>query len=239
MRVTTLVSLALLALASACGKPDLLDQQAAALGRFPEGKTLVLSGTVAKRTYSGDFVWRAMRPGMVRVTLSLMPGQVYEEGFDGKSSWEKPIAQAKPHETTGAARDTLKRDVMWLGNYRPLRELNKLGAKVEKLEPETLDGVLFDRIKVSFTNGDVTTFYLDRASQLIARSRAVKAVHPGTDEAQQEIETMFEDWRKVDKLMVAFKMTDRDVATGRVLQATQWKQAAWEPGDKTIFAMPK
>jgi hypothetical protein len=239
MRVTTLVSLALLALAAACGKPDLLDQQAAALGKFPEGKTLVLSGTIAERTYSGDFTWRAMRPGMVRVTLSLMPGQVYEEGFDGKSSWEKPIAHTKPHETTGAARDALKRGAMWLGNYRPLRELNKLGAKVEKLEPDSLDGVLLDRVKVSVTNGDTTTFYLDRASHLVARSRAVKALHPGTDEAPQEIETVFENWQKIDRLMVAFKMTDRDVATGHVLQTTEWKQAAWEPGDKTIFAMPK
>jgi hypothetical protein len=239
MRLTTLISIALLVLTSACGKPDLLDQQAAALGKFPEGKTLALSGSIAERTYSGDFVWRAMRPGMVRVTLGLAPGQIYEEGYDGKGSWEKPIAHTKPHETTGAARDALKRGAVWLGNYRPLKELNKFGAKVEKLEAETLDGVLFDRIKVSFSNGDTTTFYLDPTSHLIARSRAVKALHPGTDDAPREMETVFENWQKIDKLMIAFKMTDRDVATGRVLQTTEWKQAAWEPGDKTIFAMPK
>lgn len=239
MRLTGLLALALLAFVAACGKRDLLEQQASALGKFPNGQTLMLTGSVTEPTYSGDMVWRGMRPGLMRFQLSLGPDQSYEQGYDGKKSWEKPVANAKAYETKGAVRDAVKREAEWLGNYRPLKEFKKLGATVTALEPESIDGVAFDRVEVTFPEGDTATFYLDRTSHLIVRNRMRKALHPSSGDPPQDLETILEDWRKIGTLNVAFKETVREVQTGKVLQTIEWKQAMWEPADKKSYAMPK
>ncbi|MFO1187332.1 MAG: hypothetical protein U1E87_07710 [Alphaproteobacteria bacterium] len=239
MRLNGLLGFALLAFVAACGKADLVDQQASALGAFPKGQTLMLTGTVTEPTYSGDIVWRAMRPDLMRFQLSLGPDQSYEQGWDGKKSWEKPVANEKPYETKGAVRDAVKRDAAWLGNYRPLKEFKKLGAIVQERDPEMIDGVAFDKIEVTFPEGDTASFYLDRTSHLVVRSRMRKALHPSANEPPEELETILEDWRKIGKLNVAFRETVREVATGKVVQTVQWKQAMWEPADKKSYAMPK
>lgn len=239
MRPTGLIAFALVALVAACGKRDLLDQQASALGSFPKGQTLLLTGTITEPTYSGDIVWRAMRPDLMRFQLSLGPDQSYEQGWDGKKSWEKPVANEKAYETKGAVRDAVKRDAMWLGNYRPLKELKKQGATVQAREPEMIDGVAFDKVEVTFPEGDTATFYLDRTSHLIVRSRMRKSLHPSSNDPPEDLETILEDWRKIGNLNVAFRETVREVATGKVLQTIQWKQAMWEPADKKSYGMPK
>jgi hypothetical protein len=229
----------LLCFLSACGQKSLIDRQGDALGKFPDGQILRLSGTITEPRFSGEFIWRAMRPGMMRATLSLGPTQIYEEGFDGTISWEKPIGESVAHETTGPARDALRQGMIWLGNYRPLKELRALGAKVAALDPEMLDGVGFDRIQVTLTAGEARTFYLDHTTHLIARIKASRPLHPGLDQTKQDIETVLEDWRKVGGLAVAFKTTERDQATGKILQTIEWKQAEWRPADPAVFAVPK
>ena len=218
---------------------DVLDRQAAAIGVFPERQILRLNGRITEASYSGDFTWQTMRPGMVRVTLALGPDQVFEEGFDGATAWEKPIGAAKALVANDKAHEALRRGTMWLGHYRPLKELATMGLKVEELEPETLDGARYERIRVTFANGDATTLFLDPATALIARTRTVKALHAGIDPTKKPIETLLSDWRRVGPLMVAFKTVDRETETKRVLMTVEWTDARWVAGDASIFAMPQ
>lgn len=218
---------------------DLLDRQAAAIGVFPERQILRLNGRIAEASYSGDFVWQTMRPGMVRVTLTLGPDQTFEEGFDGTIAWEKPIAAAKAQIANDNAREALRRGTMWLGHYRPLKELATMGLKVDELEPETLEGARYERVRVTFANGDATTLFLDPATALIARTRTVKALHAGIDPTQKPVETLLSDWRRVGPLMVAFKTVDRETETKRVLMTVEWASACWHPGNASTFTMPQ
>jgi len=223
----------------AAGAGELLALQATALGEFPEGRILRLSGRISEPGYSGDFTWRTMRPGMVRVTLVLAPDKVFEEGFDGEQAWEKPMSATEARIANDDAREALRQGTVWLGHYRPLQEIATMGLEVEVLAPERLDGVDYDRVRVGRADGDATIVYLDPGTHLIARTRTVKALHAGVDpDDRKGIETVLGDWRAVGSLMVAFSSVDREIATGRELMRTEWQAASWEPGDASVFRLP-
>lgn len=235
------------ALLAACGQqkqPTLFDLQAQAAGTFPQGKILHLTGHIEEKSYAGTFEWRAMKgvtaqePGAVRVTLTISPETIYEEGFDGKAAWEKPVGETKGHPTPGEPETALRRGAITLGHYRTLNELIALGLAAAILPRETVEGVEYDVVEMTFPDGYAERLYLDMKTHLIARTRVRKALHVGIDTTRRNTESVLSDYRKVDGVTIAFLMTERDVDTGETTQTITWQSAEFTPADPAVFAAP-
>src|SRR5712692_1876151 len=62
---------------------------------------------------------------------------------------------------------------------------------------------------------------INPTTYLIERQRDIRALHPDADPTQKWIERRFEEFRKLDGRIVAFKGSEADMLTGQVIQTTE------------------
>jgi hypothetical protein len=125
-------------------------------------KSLRLSGhmRVQQDTLELDFVTFIKQPGAVRYEATLQ-GLTQVQAFDGSQAWQiNPFQGRKDPEKLSAD------DAKGLGEDAadfagPLVDYQVKGYKLDYLGREDIDGTDAYKLRVTRTNGDVTTVYLD------------------------------------------------------------------------------
>jgi hypothetical protein len=182
-----------------------------------------------------DGVYRAARPGRMRIDIMADGKRVYMERFDGEKGWQWNGKEEKEEGATPTA--ALRHGVELPGNLFGLHEVQQRGHRLELRGREKIDGVEFYVLRMTFADGDETQLLIDPATWRITRRRDVRALHPDVDPTKTTIESRKSDWRQVDGVWFAFAGEDVDLKTGKVLETTRVKEIKLDPPiDPSIFS---
>jgi hypothetical protein len=174
---------------------------------------------IVEPTYTADGLWRVNRIGRMRIDVFIGDQRAWTEGFDGKIAWQLPggAVRAQAAEAGAAA---LRHSALLPTNVLGLHEMSNHGARLEYLAREDVGGAPYYVVVLTLDDGFATRYYLDPSSYLIARSRVGKALHPDADPTPTIIETVWSDFRQMAGVQFAYRSTDTDLATGKLLQTT-------------------
>ena len=164
-----------------------------------------------------DGVYRAARPGRMRIDIMAAGKPVYMERFDGEKGWQWSGKEEKEEGAVPTA--ALRHGVELPGNLFGLHEMQKRGHRLEFGGRELIDGVEYYLLRVTFADGSETSLFVDPQSWRITRRRDVRALHPDVDPTPTTIESRKSDWRQVDGVWFAFAGEDVDLRTGQVIES--------------------
>ena len=185
-------------------------------------------------TFEVDGIYHAARPGKMRIDIIADGKRLYMERFDAEKGWQWNGKEEK--EEGGVPTAALRHGVELLGNLFGLHEMQKRGHRLELGDRETIDGVDYYVVRVTFADGYKTSLYLDPKDWRITRRREVRALHPDVDPTPTTIETRYFDFRQVDGFWFAFANEDVDLRTAKVIESAQIKEIKVNPTlDPTIF----
>jgi hypothetical protein len=185
-------------------------------------------------SFEVDGIYHAARPGKMRIDIMADGKRVYMERFDGEKGWQWNGKEEKEEGAVPTA--ALRHGVELPGNLFGLYEMQKRGHRLELADDETIDGVNYHVLRVTFADGYETSLYLDPENWRITLRRDVRALHPDVDPTPTTIETRYFDFRQVDGFWFAFANENVDLKTRKVLESTQIKEIKVnQPIDLAIF----
>ena len=182
-----------------------------------------------------DGVYRAARPGRMRIDVNAAGKHVFTEAFNGTRAWqwkgEGEIVDAKPEPAAA-----LRRGVELPGKLFGFHEVRARGNKLDLADREQVDGITYHVVRLTFRDGYTTSLYIDPNTWLITRRRDYRPLHPDVDPRPTTIESVFSDFRSVNGIQFPFKSVDSDLQTGKVLETATVKQIVVNPPIKgTVF----
>ena len=203
-------------------------------GRIESVKTLEVTLHIKDPGFEVDGVYRAARPGWMRIDIMANGKPVFMERFDGEKGWQWNGTEEKEEAAIPTA--TLRHGVELPGNLFGLHEMQKRGHRIELTGRQKIDGVDYYVLRVTLADGYDTSLFVDSETWRITRRRDVRAMHPDVDPTPTTIESRKSDWREVDGVWFAFADEDVDLKTGKVLETAQIKQIKVNPPiDPSIF----
>jgi outer membrane lipoprotein-sorting protein len=191
--------------ASAQSAQDVLEKLIEAQGgrkALAAVKDQTIAGTMEMIQFgmTGNITLYQKEPNMMRMDIEIM-GMIITQAYDGEKAWmtepqsgmtmEMPEAQAKSIRLQAMGNDALLNPEK-LGITYAFKGKEKVGEK---------DCLVMEQ---TFKDGTKATLFLDAGTYLPVKSRAKTMDQTG---AEVEGETFFDDYRKVDGMMSAFKMT--------------------------------
>ena len=182
-----------------------------------------------------DGVYKAARPGRMRIDIMADGKRVYAERFDGEKAWQWQEGKEEKEEgaTPSAA---LRHGVELSGNLFGLHELQGRGHKIELTGREKIQSVDYYVLRVTLNDGYQVSLYVHPQTWRVTRRRDVRALHPDVDPTPTTIESRKSDWRQVGGYWFAFAGEDVDLKTGKVLETSQVKEIKVNPTlDPAIF----
>lgn len=185
-----------------------------------------------------DGIYRASRPGRMRIDVQTGGKHVFTEAFDGKNGWEwNGRGDAKPASPKAA--EVLRHGVELPGKIFGLEELQRRGHQLDLVGREKVEGIDYYVLRLTLSDGYVTTLYVDPQTWLIARRRDVRPLHVDIDPTPTTIEQRNADFRAVGGVKFAFSMTEIDLKTGEELERTKVNAVKINPPiDPSIFEKP-
>jgi hypothetical protein len=197
-------------------------------------QTVEVSLHIKDPGFEVDGVYRAARPGRMRIDIMADGKRVYMERFDGDKGWQWNGKEEKEEGATPTA--ALRHGVELPGNLFGLHEMQKRGHRIELSGREPIDGVEYYVLHVTFADGYEASLFVDPQTWRITRRRDVRALHPDVDPTKTTIESRKSDWRQVDGVWFAFAGEDVDLKTGKVIETTTVKEIKVNPPpDASIF----
>jgi hypothetical protein len=182
-----------------------------------------------------DGIYRAARPGRMRIDVEAGGKRVFTEAFDGKNAWqshhgsEQEVASAK-------ATAALRHGVELPGKLFGLHELKQRGHRIEFVGRERLDGVDYYVLRLTLSDGYTTSLYVDPQRWLITRRRDVRPLHVDIDPTPTTIEQRISDYREVTGVQFAFASKEIDLKTGKELESTKVNSVKVNPPiDQSVF----
>jgi len=170
----------------------------------------------------------------MRIDIMAEGKRVYMERFDGEKGWQWNGKEEKEEGATPTA--ALRHGVELPGHLFGLHEMQKRGHRLELGGRETIEGVEFYVLRVTFADGFETSLFVDPQSWRITQRREVRALHPDVDPTPTTIETRYSNFRQVDGVWFAFLDEDVDLKTGKVIETATVKEIKVNPPiDPTIF----
>ncbi len=186
--------------------------------------------------FAVDGIYRAKRPGKMRIDVRAEGRHVYTEAFDGRRGWQWKGKGTETVDESPKATAALRHGVQLPGNLYGLHELRQLGHQIELGGRERVDGIDYYLLKLTLDDGFTTTLYVDPESWLITRRRDVRPLHIDIDSTPTTIEHRMTDFRKVDGVMRSFANTETDLKTGKLLETTTIRTITSNPKcDDAIF----
>lgn len=191
---------------------------------------------VSNLKFEVDGVYRAARPGRMRIDITAGGKHVFTEAFDGERGWQWDGKEKKNAGPTASG--ALRHGVELPGNLFGLHELRLRGHRVELIGREKIDGVDYYALRVTLADGFETSLFLDPETWRITRRRDVRALHPDLDPTLTTIEARKSDFRQIDGVWFSFKSEDVDLKTGKVIESTNVKEIRVNPViDVALFHM--
>ena len=185
-----------------------------------------------------DGLYRAARPGQMRMDVQSNGKHVFAEAFDGKNGWEwSPKDGVKPESSKATA--ALRHGIELPGNLFSLMEMRERGHHIEFVGRETVEAIDYCVLRLTLSDGYVTSLYVDPNSWLITRRRDVRPLHPDIDPTPTTIELKRFDFHAASGIQFPFKTIETDLATGKELERTKVQGIKINPPlDRSIFEKP-
>jgi len=182
-----------------------------------------------------DGIYRAARPGRMRIDVQAGGKQVFTEAFDGQQGWQSHD-QSEPEPASPKAAAALRHGVELPGKLFGLHEMKQRGHKIDLVGRETVDGIDYYVLRLTFGDGYATSLYVDPQSWLITRRRDVRPLHVDVDPTPTTIEQRISDFREIAGVRFAFASTEIDLKTGKQLESTKVGSIKVNPPiDESIF----
>jgi len=182
-----------------------------------------------------DGIYHAARPGRMRIEVQAGGKQVFTEAFDGQQGWQSHD-QSEPEPASPKAAAALRHGVELPGKLFGLHEMKQRGHKIDLVGRETVDGIDYYVLRLTFGDGYTTSLYVDPQSWLITRRRDVRPLHVDVDPTPTTIEQRISDFREIAGVRFAFASTEIDLKTGKQLESTKVGRIKVNPPiDESIF----
>src|SRR6266478_5696719 len=182
-----------------------------------------------------DGIYRAARPGRMRIDVQTGGKHVFTEAFDGRQGWQSHD-QSEPEPASPKAAAALRHGVELPGKLFGLHEMKQRGHKIDLVGRETVDGIDYYVLRLTFGDGYTACLYVDPQSWLIARRRDVRPLHVDVDPTPTTIELRNSDYRKIAGVQFPFTSSDTDLQTGKILGTTRINSVQVNrPLDESIF----
>src|SRR5437762_10291890 len=183
-----------------------------------------------------DGSYFAARPGKMRIDVNAGGERVFTEAFDGQRGWQwegKGTAQKVATEKATAA---LRHGVELPGKLFGLHELKRRGHRIELDRREKIDGINYYVLRLTLSDGYLTTLYVDPKNWLVTRRRDVRPLHVDVDPTPTTIEQRSSDFRTIGGVQFAFASSETDHQSGKVLETTAVRSVKINPAlAPTIF----
>ncbi|MEP6938248.1 MAG: hypothetical protein ABI846_00670 [Rudaea sp.] len=186
---------------------------------------------VREATYEVDGIYVVDRQGRMRIDLYADGKRVYTECYDGKRGWQMD-RDGKVADSSATGTLTLWHGTQYPGQILALAELPAHGHRIESIGRERIDGVAYDVLKLTMSDGFETYRYVNVRTGRIERSRDVRAPHPDMDPKRAPLDTAYADFRKVDGVLRPFAETQTDLKTGK------WNQTATVQSIRRLPSLP-
>jgi hypothetical protein len=168
-----------------------------------------------------DGIYRATRPGRMRIDVTVAGKRVFTEAFDGGHAWEASSEGDSQKAASPKATAALRHGVELPGKLFGLHELKQRGHQIELVGRESVDGVNYYVLRLTLSDGYTTTLYVDPESWLVTRRRDFRPLHVDIDPTPTTIEQRLSDFREVSGVRFAFANTETDLKTGKLLESTR------------------
>lgn len=173
-------------------------------------------------------IYRATRAGRMRIDIYSGGRRVYTEALDEDRAWSMSADAREGTPSPPAAAAALRHGLEMPFKLFGLHEANSRGNRLQQLADETLDGVTYNVVQLTFHDGYEVKYYF-RDCGLIERDRQWRALHVEADPRPQWIETRYADYRAVAGVMYPFRQSERVVATGELLASSVVKSIRVNP----------
>jgi hypothetical protein len=182
-----------------------------------------------------DGIYRAARPGRMRIDVKADGQHVFTEAFNGRNGWQwKGAGTAEPASPKATA--ALRHGVELPGKLFGLHELKQRGHQIELVGRERVEDVGYYVLRLTLNDGYTTSLYVDPQSWLITRRRDVRPLHVDVDPTPTTIEQRMSDYREVAGGQFAFASEEIDLKTGKELERTRIKSIKVNsPIDQSVF----
>lgn len=182
-----------------------------------------------------DGIYRAIRPGRMRIDVQHEGRTVFTEAFDGTNGWEmhdEGEREAASEKGTAA----LRHGVNLPGKLFGLHEMKSRGHRVEFAGRQKIEAVDYYVLRVTMSDGYTSSLFLDPTSWLITRRRDVRPLHVDVDPTPTTIETQMSDFREVAGVKFPFAQKEIDLQTGKELERVKVNEIKVNPEiDASIF----
>ncbi len=178
--------------------------------------------------FAVDGVYRAIRPGQMRIDVMSDGKHVFTEALNSSRAWQWK-GKGAPVGASSTAAAALQHGVELPGKLFGLHEARPRGHQLDLVGRETVDGIDYNVLRLTFSDGYTTFLYVDPGTWLITRRRDRRPLHPDVDPTPTTIESRYSDFRRIAGVQFSFANTDVDLATGKVLETTTVKSILVNP----------
>jgi hypothetical protein len=182
-----------------------------------------------------DGIYRAARPGRMRIDVQAAGKHVFTEAFDGQNGWQwKGEGKAEPASPKAAA--ALRHGVELPGKLFGLHELKQRGHRIDLVGRDRVEAIDYYVLRLILSDGYTTSLYVDPQSWLITRRRDVRPLHVDVDPTPTTIEQRMSDYREVAGVQFSFASKEIDLKTGKELESTKVNSIKVNPPiDESVF----
>lgn len=173
---------------------------------------------VTEPTFKVEGDYRATRNGLMRIDVHADGQRVFTEALDGEDGWQM-YANGDVADLSEDGRRALETGIA--GHLFGLHEYAGLGHVVRDGETETIGGIDYPTMDITYDGGRDERLYLDPETWLAVRQRSEYALHPDIDPDQEIFETRYADFREVNGVMRAFRSERINLRTGDAVQETE------------------
>ena len=200
---------------------DLVHRYEQAVGGFAQLKRvhrIRMRGLYTEGTFSAPTVMERQRPDLRVVNVG-----GYCEGYDG-SAWEHNTHSHRVVRTSGAAAAATRRgsefDESFVDAATKHTKIDVIGERILGSERAWL-------LRATLRDGWRKDYYLDERSGLITALSVSMPVHahgkPVTSMSR------YDDYRRVNGVLFAFRQIERNVETGAIMNVLQWNAIEVNP----------
>jgi hypothetical protein len=174
---------------------------------------------IKESTYEADATYLVDRKGRMRIDIYIEGKRVYTECYDGAHGWQMD-GDGKVVDSSEEGTAALWHGTQYPGQILALAELPEHGHTIQSTGRERIDGVDYEVLKLTMSDGFETYRYVNLRTSRIEHSRDMRAAHPDIDSKKTLLDTTASDFRSVDGVLRSFVETQTDLKTGK------WNQTA-------------
>jgi outer membrane lipoprotein-sorting protein len=215
---------------------DVLAKHFEALGGKEKIAAVQSAKMVARQVFGpqevpATILWK--RPNKVRMEFTLQ-GMTGIQAYDGTTAWMVMpfLGKTEPEEMTG---DDLK-DIVEQADMidGPLFDWKQKGHTVEFLGEEAIEGTPAWKLKLTRSNGDVSTIWLDKDAYVQIKSEGKRK----RGDQEIDIETSFGDYKEVGGLYFPHSIESKPKGAPQGATITIESLELDAAIDDAVFAMP-